>query len=164
MKKFVLRYGIIGGCISVTLSILNWFTVAQYLGYNASQVVGFSSIALALLCVPLGIKYYRDKLNNGVVSFAKAFKIGVGITTITGIIMFFESVLFFILEGERFKKWRVEGLSPEEVENVQKQMESMPDFVWTPWFHGIVMFVMVFIIGLVINLISSFILKKKRVA
>ncbi|MCH7963082.1 MAG: DUF4199 domain-containing protein [Bacteroidetes bacterium] len=162
MKKFVLRYGLIGGCLIVGLGLFNWFFIAQIFGYNASEIFGYLSIILALLCIPLGIKYFRDKLNDGMVSFGEGFKIGMGITIITSVIMFFYSMLFWVLAGDDFMKWREQVLTESELKQAQLQMAEMPDFVLSPWFQGLVMLLTVFLIGMIINLVSSLALKRSK--
>ena len=162
MKNFVLRYGLVGGCTLIVLGLLNWFFVAQTFGYTASEVVGYASMVVALLAVPLGITYFRDKLNQGIVSFKEALKIGGGITLITSVIMFLYSTLFFIVEGDNFKKWYENGLDVERLQQMQAQMEAMPAFALTPWFQGLVMLLTVLLIGVVITLISSLVLKRTK--
>ena len=112
MRNFVLRYGVLGGCISIALGLINWFFVAQTFGSYPSQVVGYLSIIVALMCVPLGIKYFRDKLNKGAVSFREGFGIGTGITLINAIINFFYSATFFVVEGENFREWQEQAMTP----------------------------------------------------
>ncbi len=160
MKNFVLRYGIVAGCLSVTLALINWFFVARTLGKNASEVVGYLSVVVALLCVPLGIKYFRDKLNKGVVTFGQGFNIGIGITLINATIMFFYSVLFFVIEGENMQAWREREMSPVELEEVMAQLSAMPEFMTGPWGQGLVIFLMILLVGLIIDLISSLLLKR----
>ena len=162
MKNYVLRYGLIGGCLSIGLGLFNWFFIAQTFGYNASQFVGYLSIILGLLCIPLGIKYFRDNLNDGVISFSAGFKIGIGITFVTSIIMFFYSVLFFVLVGDDFNKWREKRLTVSELKQAELQMAEMPDFILSPWFQGLVTFLIIFLIGLIINLVSSLALKSSN--
>ncbi len=159
MKNYVVRYGVFGGVLSIALGLINWFTVAQAYGPASSQVLGYLSIILSLMCVPLGIKYFRDKLNNGKVSFGKGLKIGLGISLVASLINFLYGMLFFVFAGESFQEWNKQGLSETELKALQMQMEQTPDFILTPWFQGLVLGVSVFLIGLVISLISSLILK-----
>ena len=160
MKNFIIRYGVLGASVSIALGLINWFTVAQWYTVSASQAVGYLSIIFSMLCIPLGIKYYRDKLNKGTVSFSQAFKIGNAITLVAAVIKAIYSVLFFIVEGDDFEIWQRKGLTGAELEQFETEMANMPEYVMAPWFQGIVMFVMVFIIGFTINLISSLMLKK----
>ncbi|MCE7991361.1 MAG: DUF4199 domain-containing protein [Roseivirga sp.] len=155
MKKFVIRYGIIGGLTSVVLGLLNWFLIAKPLGFGVSQWVGYLSIIVSLMCVPLGIKYFRDKLNNGVVSMGQSFRIGMGITLVASVIIFIYSMLFFFIAGNDFDQWKEEGTT-------QSQMADMPEFATTFWFQGLIMFITVLLIGFIINLISSLLLKSNQ--
>ena len=160
MKNLILKYGIIGGLIAITLGTLNWFFIAEQSGVQGSQIVGYLSIFVSLLCIPFGIRYFRDKLNNEVISFGQSFKIGLGITAMAALVMGLHSVLFFALQKEEFLAWQRADLSQAELLAFNEQLEQGPDFIYAPWFQGIVMFIMVFLIGAVVNLISSLLLKK----
>lgn len=160
MKKIILKYGIAGGVISSILGTLNWLFVAHSIGVQGSQTVGYISITISLLCIPFGVRYFRDKLNNETVSFGQAFKIGLGITVMAGIVMAIHSVLFFAFQKDEFLDWQKKDLSQAELMAFNEQLAQMPDFAYTPWFQGTVMFFMVFLIGAVINLISGLLLKK----
>ncbi len=162
MKNYIIRYGLIGGSLSIGLGLFNWFFIAQTFGYNASQFAGYLSIILGLSCIPLGIKYFRDNLNDGAVSFNEGFKIGIGITLVTSIIMFFYSMLFFVLAGDDFDKWREKGLTESELKQTELQMAEMPDFILSPWFQGLITFLIIFLIGLIISLVSSLALKSSN--
>ncbi len=156
MKKFIIRYGLSGGTLSITLGLLNWFLIAKPLGYSASQWVGYLSIIIGLLCIPLGIKYFRDKLNNGSVSFGQAFKIGMGITFMAAVVMGIYAAIYFAIAGNAFEQWRNDSLGPEAT--------PLPEFAMTPFFQGVVMFVTALLIGLIINLLSTLALKKEAQA
>lgn len=160
MKNFIIRFGVGGAIVSIALGLLNWFFIAQPYGKESSQLIGYLSIIISLFCIPLGIKYYRDKLNSGELTFREGFKIGLGITTITSIIMFFYGILFFVIEGDHFKEWQESGLTPSELEQLKIQISNTPDFIMTPWFQGFILFLTIFIIGMIMNLFSSIILKK----
>lgn len=161
MKKIIFKYGIIGGLISSLLGTLNWLLIAQSVGVSASQAVGYISITISLLCIPLGVRYFRDKLNGGLVNFGQAFRIGLGITIIAGVVMAIHSVLFFALQKQEFLDWQRKDLSQAELAAFNEQLAQMPDFTFTPWFQGIVMFFMVFFIGAVVNVVSALVLKKE---
>ena len=125
-------------------------------GQGPSQALGYLSLILAL------IKYFRDKLNGGSVSFARGFKIGLGIAFVALVITFFYNILFFVFTGDRFDEWRKKGLSEAELNELQVMIAQTPDFVFTPWFQGFVISLSVFMIGLIISLISSPLLKRSR--
>jgi len=135
--------------------------VARPFGVTSSQTVGYISIALSLLCIPFGIRYFKEKLNNGLVSFGQAFKIGLGITCVSGIVMAIHSFLFFALQKDEFLEWQRSSLTQAELTAFNEQLAQMPEFAYTPWFQGVVMFFMVFLIGAVINLVSALVLRRE---
>ena len=155
MKKCILTYGLMAGSISIVLGLLNWFTVAQAYGVTVSRTIGYLSIILALLCIPLGIRYYRDRLNNGRITFGEAFRIGIGITFITSFMIFLYSVLFFVFAGSTYDEWTRKGLSEAELNELQARVAQAPDFVFTPWFQAFILFLTVFLIGVIIDFISA---------
>ncbi|HUF03182.1 MAG TPA: DUF4199 domain-containing protein [Aridibacter sp.] len=160
MNNYILRYGIGGAIVSIALGLFNWFTVAQWHGVTASQTVGWLSIILSLMCIPLGIRYFRDKLNKGRVSFGEGFRTGLGITFVVSVLMYFYSALFFIFQGDEFIEWTKRGLSPSEIAAYEQQIAQSPAWVYTPWFQAFLLFVSILLIGVVITAISSLILKR----
>lgn len=161
MKRYILRYGFVGGLLASILGTLNWLLIAKPLGVAASQAVGYATITLSLLCIPLGIRYFREKINNGAVSFGQAFKIGLGITCVAGLVMAVQSILFFAFQKEEFIEWQRNDLTQAELMAFDERMAQMPDMAMTPWFQGLVMFIMVLLIGTAVNLISALILKRE---
>lgn len=160
MKKYIIYYGIAGGLISSLLGTLNWLIIARPLGVTTSQTVGYISIAISLLCIPFGVRYFREKHNDGRVSLSEALKIGVAITTVAGVVMAIHSMIFFALQKDAFISWQQANLSADELQSYNEQLATMPDFAFTPWFQAIVMFIMVFLIGAVINIVSALMLRK----
>ena len=160
MKNYILRYGIAGGLIHIALGLSNWLFIAGF-SRNASQTIGWISILLSFLCIPLGIKYFRDKLNDGKLGFVEGLKIGLGITTVFSVVTFLYSLLFFIFAWDNFLKWQKKYMSPEELQAYEAQLAQIPDFIPVPVFHGVMFFLTIFVIGCVINLISTLILRKK---
>lgn len=164
MRNYVLKYGLIAGVVNIALGLANWFTIAQYYGPAISRAIGYLSIVVALMCVPLGIRYFRDQLNHGVISFNKAMTVGLGITLIASFITFLYSMLFFVFAGEGFNEWNKRGLSATELRELENQIAQTPDFVFTAWFQGLILFVTVFLIGLIISLICALAMKRTGVA
>lgn len=160
MKNYILRYGLAGGLVSIALGLFNWFTVAQWYGPVVSQTVGWLSIILSLMCIPLGIRYFRDKLNKGRVSFGEGLRIGLGITFVVSVLMYFYSALFFVFQGPEFIEWTKRGLSPAELAAYEQQIAQTPAWVYTPWVQAFILFLSIVLIGLVVTVISSLILKR----
>ena len=159
-QSFIVRYGIIGGLISLVLGLLNWWLIARPMGMTVSQTVGYLTIAFSLLCIPLGIKYFRDSLNAHSVRLWEAMKIGLGITMVAAVVMALYGFLFMVFAGESFDQWQRAEMTATQLQNYEQQLAAAPGVVGTAWFQGVVMFVMVTIMGAIITLISALVLKR----
>ena len=161
MKFQILKYGVIGGLIASALGTLNWILVARPIGVEASQIIGYIGITASLLCIPFGINYFKQRNGSGNVSFKQAYIIGLGITSYAALVMAIHSVIFFFLQRDEFIEWQRNDLSGAELAAFEEQLSSMPGVAFNPWFQGVVMFAMVFLIGAIVNLISSLVLSSK---
>lgn len=159
MKRYMLRYGLAGGGIMIVLGLLNWWTIAPNFSITTSQVIGYLGIFLALLCVPLGVRYFRDQLNDGAVTFSRAFRIGISISLIVAVSMFLYGMLFHIFQGEEFMEWQRKNLDPESLAKMEAQLDAMPDFALMPWFQGVILALITFFMGLIMTLLSALFLR-----
>ena len=85
MKKNIIIYGLIAGTlVSIfMLASMNYLSHCEgNVDYNTSMLIGYASMLIAFSLVFVGIRNYRDKYNGGLISFGKAFKIGIMITLI----------------------------------------------------------------------------------
>ena len=110
----------------------------------------------------MGIKYFRDQKNNGIVTLLQSIKIGLGITVITTLMVYCYTALFFLIAGDDYNKWQTEKLSPGDIQALHERMAQMPDYAVTPWFQGFIISVMVFLMGLMIVLFSTIMLKSNK--
>lgn len=83
MKKIVLVYGTIAGVILGAM----WFITAPLwdtgtLNFDNGMFVGYTTMVVSLSLVFFGVKTYRDNHQGGVITFGRAFKIGILITLI----------------------------------------------------------------------------------
>ncbi len=65
-----------------------------------------------------------------------------------------------VLLGDEFLKWYEESFSLEQWQEMQAQLATIPSYVMTPWFQGVVMMLIVFVIGLIMTAVSSLVLQK----
>src|SRR5262245_25803162 len=82
MKKIVATFGLISGVILSVMMAGNILMVDR-LGFAKSEIVGYTTIVLSFLLVYFGIRSYRDNVSFGVVSFGRAFTVGLLITLIS---------------------------------------------------------------------------------
>ena len=167
MKKIILRYGLYSALTISAINFLGW-TLGKSLSFSTQEVIGYTSMILSTSFVYFAIKHFRDKENNGHITFKKALVIGL-------LIVLFASTAFAIADyiyttiinpdfKEEYLEYALEGmktsLPPNEFEikkvEVIEQMEA-----FTPSFMAIIMFFTVFTIGFIMTLISSLILQRK---
>ncbi|WP_103069735.1 DUF4199 domain-containing protein [Aquimarina sediminis] len=168
MKNTILRYGIYSAISICLLALLSWF-LGKKLDYSIQEIIGYAGIIVSLLFVFFGIKHYRDKENNGLVSFGKAFLIGILITLFASLAFGLLDIVYnklinpdFVSEyyahyAEKMKS----SLPPSEFQIKLKELEAQKELFSNAYMSFLLMAVTVFIIGFIISLISAFILQRK---
>jgi hypothetical protein len=173
MKKNILIYGLIAG---VVVSIIMLFTT-NYIShcegnvdYNTSMFIGYASMLVAFSLVFVGIRNYRDKYNLGVISFGKAFKIGIMIVLIAStiyVVAWLIDYFFFIPNFmEKYSAHTLEKLKEGGASQIElnKQTIEMANFVRmykNPFFNAMMTYFEILPVGLIVAIISSLILKRK---
>ena len=173
MKKNVLIYGLIAGVLISTfmLASMNYLSHCEgNVDYNTSMLIGYASMLVALSLVYVGIRNYRDKYNEGVISFGKAFKVGILIVLIAStmyVVAWMIDYFFFIPDfAEKFSAHQLEELkaSGASQAKIDKETAEMADFVTmykNPFFNAMMTYAEILPVGLIVTLISALILKRK---
>ena len=99
MKKTVVRFGLYGAITICVLFVLGW-VLGKNLDYSSQEIIGYASMIVSLSFVYLGIKHFRDKENNGLVSFKKALIIGILISLITALAFGILDMIYLIINPE----------------------------------------------------------------
>lgn len=168
MKQVIFKYGKCASLSICLLFIISWYAL-QFLSYTAQEIVGYASMVLALLFVYFGIKYFRDKVNQGKLSFKQAFLIGLGISGITAIAFGLLDVLYVTVLNPDFMQdyyqntltqWQ-STLPAEAYAAKVAQLENQKAMFENPLILFLLMAMTVFTIGFIITLISSLILQRK---
>ena len=173
MKKNIIIYGLIAG---IVVSILMLFSV-NYIShvegkvdYNTSLLIGYASMLIAFSLVYIGIRNYRDKYNGGVISFGKAFKTGAMIVLIAStiyVVAWLIDYFFFIpdfmekFSAQELDKLKSSGASQIEIDKETKEMANFTKMYKNPFFNAMMTYVEILPVGLIVTLISSFILKRE---
>jgi len=168
MKKTVLRFGLFGVLTICALSILIWALI-DVVDNTMGEVIGYSSMVVSLLFVFFGIKHFRDKENNGIVTFGKALLIGVLISFMVSLAFGILDVIYVKYINPEFMTEYYEGmleqaqsLPAEEFEARKAELESEKEMFLNPIIHFFIMSMMVFVIGFIISLLSALILQRKN--
>lgn len=169
MKKTVLTFGVISGVISSVLMAAHVPFVDQ-IGWDNGMIVGYTAIVLSFLLVFFGIRSYRDNVNGGLISFPKAFSVGILITLIscafyvvTWEILYFKVMPDFAekLTNHMVEQVRNSGASPTEVAAQLEETKVFLEWYKNPFINAAITFIEPFPVGLVVTLISAAVLRRK---
>lgn len=169
MKNTVLKFGIYSAIAITVLFLIGWFIGKGLdLGYSAQEVVGYASILVSLSFVFFGIKHFRDKENNGQVSFKKALVIGLLISLFASIAFGLVDIAYryinpdFITEYYTHQVTALENsLSGVELEAALTKMNEEKELFSSTGISFLIMALTVFMIGVIVSLISSLVLQRK---
>lgn len=174
MKKNIIIYGLIAGIVvsALMLFIVNYMSFCEgSVDYNTSMLIGYASMLIAFSLVFVGIRNYRNKYNAGVISFGKAFKIGILIVLIASTIYVLAWLIdyyFFIPDfAEKYSahmldELKASGASQAEIDKEAKEMANFARMFKNPFFNAMMTYVEILPVGLIVTLISSLILKRKK--
>jgi flagellar biosynthesis protein FliQ len=170
MKKNVLVFGLISGVIISILMVIFTAINSSTLNYDLGMVLGYSSMILAFSFVFVGIKNYRDKYNDGVIKFGKAFQVGILIALISStfyVLTWLVEYYFFIPDfmdhyaEHMLKTMRDSGASPADIEQTTAQMADYKEMYKNPVFVILLTYMEVLPVGLLFTIASALILKRK---
>lgn len=136
------------------------------------MILGYAGMLAAFSMIFVGIKMYRDKYNNGVITFGQAFKIGILISliastfyVITWLVEYYCFMPDFMdkYSDHMLKSAEAKGLSETELNAQIADISEYKELYKNPVFIILLTYMEVFPIGLLVTLIASFILKRKKV-
>jgi Protein of unknown function (DUF4199) len=173
MKKNIIVYGLIAGILVSSFMLYTMNNLSHCEGsidYNRSMLIGYASMLIAFSLVFVGIRNYRDKYNEGIVSFGKAFKIGIMIVLIASTIYVVAWLIdYFFFMPDFLEKYsahmidqlKASGASQMEIDKQAKEMASMGKMYKNPFFNALITYTEILPVGLIVTLISSLILKRQ---
>ncbi|MDP2388535.1 MAG: DUF4199 domain-containing protein [Bacteroidota bacterium] len=171
MKKNVLVFGSISGLIITALMVISTMLCYKSSNFEGSMLIGYASMLIAFSFIFVGIKNYRDKYNNGVITFGKAFKVGLFIALISStfyvVTWLIEYYAFMPDFMEKYSEHvlnqaKTSGASAAELAKQTAEMEGYKEMYKNPIFVILLTYSEVFPLGIVISLIAAAILRKKE--
>ena len=174
MKRNIIIYGLIAG-IAVSTSMLFTMSNLSHCGGNidfkTSMLIGYASMLIAFSLVFVGIRNHRDKYSEGVISFGKAFKIGLMMVLIASTIYVLAWLVDYFLfipdfmekySAQELMELKASGASQAEIDEQTKEMANFVRMYKNPFFNAMMTYVEILPVGLVVTLISALILKRKQ--
>ncbi len=163
MKRIILVYGLIAGTI---VGSMFFITMPLYekgiLTMENGELVGYSTMIVALSLIFFGIKSYRDNHLAGSITFGSALKVGLLITLIASLIyaitweVIYNTMTDFVTEmGDKyFEKLRAEGTTQAKIDEYKAIYEN-------PFIRFAMTLMEIAPVGILISLLSAGLLRMR---
>ena len=170
MKKIVLIFGLISGAISALMMFVTIPLIGR-IPFEYLTVLGYTTFVASFMMVFFGIRSYRDNVAGGTITFGRAFKVGILITLLScGIFIATWEFIYprflpnFLDQYSTYmvEKMRAQGATQEELNQTIQQNEQFKEWYKNPFFRYAMTLMEPFPVGLLITLISAFVLRSKR--
>jgi hypothetical protein len=169
MKPVIFRYGLYGVLVIVLSGIIQ-FIVFPKCNYETQEVIGYLTIFLSMIFVFIGIRHFRNHINNGMLTFGQGLKVGTLIVLIPSVFFGLFDILYAKVinpswasdyyghYAEEIRK----NTDPEKVQPALDKLQSQMEMFSNPVMQFIIMFGSVFVIGFIVTIISSLALMRKQ--
>lgn len=172
MKRTILTYGliagvIIGGMLLITVPLYNSGT----LKFDNGELLGYSTMTIAFALIFFGVKSYRDKELNGVISFGKAVKVGLLITLVAAVIYALCWQVAYSQYGDAFTQkmvdhnlaeMKADGASEAEIAKARADWNDFAEMYKNPVIRFCITLLEPSPVGVILTLISAALLRRKN--
>jgi hypothetical protein len=171
MKKNVLVFGFLSGIIVSTFMAVSMLFYKSNPDFEGGMLIGYASMIIAFSFIFVGIKNFRDKYNNGFITFGKAFKIGILIALIasTCYVIVWSFEYHFVMPdfmeaytNSMTNKLKSSGASEAAINAQMAKMVRYREMYKNPVFFALFTYMEILPVGLIMTLIAALILKKKN--
>jgi hypothetical protein len=168
MKKVVLVFGLISGCISSALMFLTLPFIRSG-ALKHSEIIGYTAIFLSFLLVFFGIRSYRENA-GGTITFGRAFGVGILITLISCVFYVVSwEIIYFKVMPDFVDKWaarstqtmREKGATEAAIAAKKQEMAKLKALLDNPLANAAMTFIEPFPVGLIMTLVSAAILRRR---
>lgn len=170
MNKTILTYGLISGAVAAVLMTGNALYFCNSLDHKNGELFGYAGILLSMLFVYFGTRAYRDQKMPAGLSFSEAFKVAILIAVISCLcyvvawLIVYPTLMPDFMDKfieQTLAKLKESGATPEQISQEAAKMEEMKVMYRNPLFRAAITFLEPFPVGLLVSLVSSFLLKRK---
>jgi Protein of unknown function (DUF4199) len=170
MKKIVIVHGLIAGLIVAAMFIITMGLYHKNGNFEGGMLIGYASMLLAFSLIFVAIIRYRDKYNNGTVSFGKAFRIGLYITLIASTIYVATWLIDYYVfipdfadkyAASMIDKLKTSGAGAAKIAAATKEMDRFKEMYKNPVMVVLFTYIEILPVGLLLSLVAALILKRK---
>lgn len=164
MINNIFKNGILGGIIAAIVMASMVFYMKANPGQEPNAIIGFIGMLFAFTFLIVGIKQQRE-INNGTITFGKAFLTGLGISFVIStmyvlvwLVIYYN---FFPDFMEKYSEMALKNTSSEELAAKTTEINQMAAWYKSPLMIILLTYMEILPIGIVVSLIGALILKKK---
>ncbi len=173
MKRPVIIYGLISGAVVsafMSISMISMSKSDSMAHGPMAMVIGYLGMLIAFTFIFVAIKSYRDKQNGGIISFGKAFKMGLLIALIASTLY----VITWAIVYKNFLPNFMEKYSAAMIEEakasssgaaLQDQIDEInkgKEMYATPLGFTLFTYAEILPVGILVSLIAALVLKRKN--
>lgn len=173
MKRTVIIYGLIAGAVVSAFMSITMIIYARDEKIHAgasSMVVGYLGMLIAFTFIFVAIKSYRDKQNNGIISFGKAFSMGLLISLIASTMYVIAwAIVYKNVIPDYMDKYCAVMIEQAKASlsgaALQKKIDSINDakkMYATPWGFTLFTYLEILPVGILVSLVAALVLKRKN--
>ena len=170
MKRIVWTYGLILGAILAGIIFYTVNLIYNNPNFKGNDVVGYAGMVIVFSLTFFGIRNYRNRQLNGLISFGKAFKTGALIALVGSTIYVVVWMFYYHLFVPDFLDKYIaivlndasrSGATSEEMATRTAEMAQFKEMYKNPFFAILITYSEVLPVGLMVALVSALILKRK---
>ncbi len=165
VKSNIIKYGLIAGTIIVLIPVITGLIIGYGPDtFKTGEIIGYSTMILSLMMIFLAVREYQKRHPNETVGFAKIVGIGAGISFIAGFMFGIYNVIYvtyihpdFMQEYYQYYLANIQnsGAPQAEIDAQIAKLEQEKSLFMNTTFNFFIMFLTVFMIGLVVSIISG---------
>lgn len=170
MSRIILTYGLISGLVVIT-GMIGTIVAAGGGAAVGGVWLGYLIMLVALSAILVGVKQHRDQALGGVITFRRAFLVGLGIAAVASVAYIAVWELYLALTDYSFMdKYaaqtldakRAAGVTGAAYDKAVAEMDAMRRSYANPLFRVPMTLVEIFPVGLLISLVSAALLRNPR--
>ena len=173
MRKIILTYGLISGSI---ISAFMFMTMPLWengtINFDNGELVGYTTMVIALSLVFFGVKSCRDHFYGGSISFWQAFKAGALIMLIASLMYALSWEVAYRTVASGFtedmtqhyvEKAKSESKDEKELQAAMKEIETFNEWYKNPVLRFGMTLMEILPVGILISLISALLLRRREI-
>lgn len=170
MNKTILTYGLLSGAVAAVLMTASALYFKNSMDTSNGALFGYAGILLSMLFVYFGVRAYRDQIQSGTWNFARAFRVGVLIMLISCVcyvaawMVVYQTIMPDFMDKyieHVLAQMKASGATTEKIAEKAAELEEGKIMYQNPFFRAAFTFIEPLPVGLIVTLMSSYLLRRK---